>query len=131
MDPVFLTLDEVFAIHEDQIQRYGGSRGLRQLGVLSWALRAVSATLDGRLLHESLSELAAAYLFYLAQNHAFVDGNNGTAVATALAFLWMNDVEINAGEDVLADLVLSVARGRTTKAEIAVFLQSRARTSGG
>ncbi len=130
MDPVFLTLDEVLALHEDQIQRYGGSPGLRESGLLSSALGAVSATFGGRLLHQSLFEMAAAYLFYLAQNHPFVDGNKRTALASALTFLWMNDVEVEADDDALTDLVLSVAEGRTTKAEIAVFLQSQAQTSG-
>ena len=45
LDPIFLTLDEVLALQEHQIQRYGGRRGLRQTEVLYWALRAVSATL--------------------------------------------------------------------------------------
>lgn len=129
MDPVFLTLDEVLALHEDQIQRYGGSPGLRESGLLSSALGAVAATFGGRFLHQSLFEMAAAYLFYLAQNHPFVDGNKRTALASALTFLWMNDVEVEADEDALTDLVLSVAEGRTSKAEIAVFLQRRAQAS--
>lgn len=74
--------------------------------------------------------MAAAYLFYLAQNHPFADGNKRTALASALTFLWFNDVEVEADEDELTDLVLSVAAGRTNKAEIAVFLQSRAQPSG-
>ena len=130
MDPVFLTLDEVLALHGDQIQRYGGGPGLRESSLLCSALGAVSATFDGRFLHQSLFEMAAAYLFYLAQNHPFVDGNKRTALASALTFLWMNDVELDADEDALTDLVLGVAAGRTTKAEIAVFLQSQAQTSG-
>ena len=63
--------------------------------------------------------MASAYLFYLAQNHPFVDGNKRTALVSALTFLWMNDIEVEADEDALTDLVLSVAEGRTTKAEIA------------
>ena len=121
----------MLALHEDQIRRYGGSRGWRESGLLSSALGAVSATFDGRLLHQSLVEMAAAYLFYLTQNHPLVDGNKRTALAAALTFLWMNDIEVEADDDALTDLVLSVAEGRATKAEIAVFLQSRAQTSGG
>lgn len=129
MDPLFLTLDEVLALHEDQLQRYGGSPGLREPGLVFSALGAVSATFDGRFLHQSLVEMAAACLFYLAQNHPFVDGNKRTALAAALTFLWMNDVEVEADEKALTDLVLGVAEGRTTKAEVAVFLQSHAQPS--
>ncbi|MDH3745430.1 MAG: type II toxin-antitoxin system death-on-curing family toxin [Acidobacteriota bacterium] len=130
MNPVFLTLDEVLALHEDQIQRYGGNPGLRDSGLLSSALGAVSSTFDGRFLHQSLFEMAAAYLFYLCQNHPFVDGNKRTALASALTFLWMNDLEVEVDGDALTDLVLGVAEGRTTKATIAVFLQNHAQASG-
>ena len=127
MDPVFLTLDEVLALHEDQIRRYGGATGLRDSGLLSSALGAVSATFGGRFLHESPFEMAAAYLSHLARNHPFVDGNKRTALVCALAFLWMNDVVVEADDDELTALVLAVAKGRATKAEAAVFLQRNAR----
>ena len=125
-----LALDEVLALHEDQVHRYGGSSSLREPDLLSSALGAVSATFGVRFLHQSLFEMAAAYLFYVAQNHPFVDGNKRTALASALTFLWMNDVEVEAGGEALASLVLGVADGQISKAEIAVFLQDHAQTSG-
>ncbi len=90
MNPTFLTLDEVLALHEDQITRYGGRRGVRDLGLLISALGTPSATFDGRFLHDDLFEMAAAYLYHLARNHPFVDGNKRTAFAAALVFLWIN-----------------------------------------
>lgn len=125
-DPVFLRLDEVLALHEDQIRRYGGSSGVRNLDLLSSALGTVSASFGGEFLHTSLFEMAAAYLFHIAGNHPFVDGNKRTALAAALVFLWMNDVEVEAAEDDLTDLVLGVAEGRISKAEVAVFLRTHA-----
>lgn len=125
-DPVFLTLDEVLALHEDQIRRYGGTPGLRDEGLLSSALGAVTATFDGELLHQDLWEMAAAYLVYLAQNHPFLDGNKRVALASALTFLWMNDVEVGADEDELTRLVFRVAEGEATKSDVAVFLRSNA-----
>jgi death-on-curing protein len=122
--PLFLTLEEVLALHDDQLHRYGGARGVRDLGLLSSALAMPQATFGGELLHQSLFEMAAAYLFHLARNHPFVDGNKRTALAAALVFLWMNDQEIDAGEDELTDLVLGVAAGGVSKAEAAVFLKS-------
>ncbi len=59
-DPLFLTLDEVLALHEDQIRRYGGSRGVRDLGLLESAMGSAAATFDGVFLHETLFEVAAA-----------------------------------------------------------------------
>jgi len=124
LEPVFLTLDEVLALHEDQIRRHGGSGGIRDEALLSSAIGAVSATFGGNYLHQSLEEMAAAYLFHVAQNHPFVDGNKRAALACALAFLWMNDVEIEVDDDPLTELVLGVARGEKTKADIAVFLRA-------
>lgn len=125
--PVFLTLDEVLALHADQLRRYGGGPGLRDERLLSSALGAVEATFDGELLHRSLEEMAAAYLVGIVRNHPFVDGNKRTGLACALAFLWMNDREIEAAVDELVDLVLDVVEGRSTKADVAVFLKRRLR----
>jgi death-on-curing protein len=124
-EPLFLTLDEVLAIHADQIRRYGGSHGVRDVGILGSALAMPQASFGGVRLHASLAEMAAAYLFHVAQNHPFVDGNKRTALAAALAFIWLNDQRLEAGEDELAELVMGIAAGRLGKADAAVFLSAR------
>ena len=126
-EPVFLTLEEVLALHADQIERYGGSPGLRDAGLLASALAMPAASFGGNYLHGSLFEMAAAYLFHLAQNHPFLDGNKRIGLAAALAFLGMNDIRIQADEDDLFGLVMGVARGEQTKADVAVFLQRTSR----
>lgn len=126
-EPLFLTLDEVLAIHADQIRRYGGSHGVRDLSLLSSALAMPQAFFGGVYLHPSLAEMAAAYLFHLAQNHPFVDGNKRAALAAALAFTWLNDHRLEAGEDELTELVMGVAAGRVGKADAAVFIGPRLR----
>lgn len=126
MDPLFLSLDEVLSLHEDQIRRYGGSGGTRDLGLLQSAMGSVSATFGGAFLHETMFEMAAAYLYSICRNHPFIDGNKRTAVGAALTFLEMNGVEIEAGEDEFYDLVIGVAEGRVTKAAVAVFFQEHA-----
>jgi death-on-curing protein len=124
---LFLTLDEVLALHADQIRSYGGRRGIRDIELLKSALGTPQATFDGGLLHSTLSEMAAAYLFHLVQNHAFIDGNKRVGLVAALAFLGLNDVSIEADPDELIELVLGVAAGKVSKAKVAVFLQDRAR----
>ena len=125
--PVFLTLDEALLIHADQIRRYGGSHGVRDLGLLSSALAMPGASFGGLYLHTSLAEMAAAYLFHIAQNHPFLDGNKRGALATALTFLWLNGQRLDAGEDELTDMVMGVAGGRVGKAEAAMFIDTRLR----
>ena len=127
--PLFLTLDEVLMIHADQIERYGGSAGVRDLGLLQSAVAQPQGTFGGQWLHQSLFDMAAAYLFHLVENHPFVDGNKRVGAAAALVFLEMNDVEVNAAEEDFAEFVLEVAQGLVDKATIAKFFQEHSSTT--
>jgi len=121
--PVFLTLDEVLALHAEQIRRYGGSPGVRDLGLLESALAAPRATFGGEHLHGSLPEMAAAYLFHLVRNHPFVDGNKRAGLAAAIAFLGLNGLWLAADPDELADRVVEAAEGAAPKAALAEFIR--------
>lgn len=126
-EPLFHSLDEVLSIHTDQIRRYGGSHGVRDMGLLSSALAMPQASFGGTYLHGSLAEMAAAYLFHVASNHPFIDGNKRAALAAALAFLWLNDQRLEAEENELVDLVMGIAAGRLGKADAAVFIGAHLR----
>ena len=123
-EPAFLTLDEVLGIHADQIRVYGGGSGLRDLELLRSAIAMPETTFDGEYLHPSAFEMAAAYLFHLARNHPFVDGNKRTALMCALVFLGLNGQRLRADADDLYALVDGVAAGAVDKAEVSVFLRS-------
>ena len=123
MEPVFLELGEIFLIHEDQLERYGGSPGIRDIGILQSAIAMPRAGIADRYLHEDVFERAAAYMYYVVRDHPFVDGNNRTGAVAALVFLEMNDIEILVDEEELESTVRSVAEGNTTKAEIAIFFR--------
>lgn len=126
MNPTFLTLDDVLSLHEEQLRLFGGSTGIRQIDLLQSAMGNVEATFREIFLHETIFEMAAAYLYGICRNHPFVDGNKRTAVAAALTFLAMNGVEVDADEDEFYDLVIGVAEGRISKAAVAVFLENNA-----
>src|SRR5205085_6788331 len=110
-EPRFLTLDQVLAIHSDQVRRYGGSGGIRDLGLLQSALAMPQASFGGQYLHPSLHEMAAAYLFHLVQNHPFVDGKKRIGLAACIAFLGMNELWLESDDAELITLVLEVAQG--------------------
>jgi death on curing protein len=124
VEPTFLTLDEIVAIHRDQIARYGGSDGVREWGLLQSAVAMPAAAFGGQLLHSDLCEMAAAYLFHIVQNHPFIDGNKRAGAVAAYIFLALNDVRLTAENDTYADLVLSVARGETPKSGVAEFFRA-------
>lgn len=122
MEPTFLSLNEIVEIHEDQITRYGGDSGIRDIGLLKSALGMPSATFSDQFLQTDIYEMGAAYLFHLVQNHPFVDGNKRVGAVAALVFLILNGYEFDAPEEEFAELVMSVARGELDKADVAVFI---------
>lgn len=124
-DPLFLTLDEALGIHADQIRRYGGRPGLRDLGVLRSALAMPETTYGGEFLHPTLFEMGAAYLFHLARNHPFIDGNKRAALMCTLVFLGLNGQRLTAEPESIYDLVDGVAAGSVDKAAVSVFLRER------
>lgn len=123
MAPAFLSLAEVLEIHRDQIERYGGSPGIRDLGLLRSALAVPAATFGGAFLHAGIPDMAAAYLFHIVKDHPFVDGNKRTGAVAALVFLALNGRECSASENALAETVLGLARGSLDKAAIARFFR--------
>jgi death on curing protein len=125
--PTFLTLDEELALHADQIERYGGDHGVRDVGLLEAAIAMPQATFSGRYLHANLAEMAAAYLFHLVRNHPFLDGNKCAGLMAALVFLGLNGLELEADADRLTELVLGVAAGKVSKAETTVFIERHSR----
>jgi death-on-curing protein len=125
MEPVFLSLDEVLEIHEQQIVRYGGSSGIRDAAGLESAVATPQATFGGVFLHTSIPAMAAAYLFHLCQNHAFIDGNKRVGANAAITFLLMNNWEPPFDEEELVRLVLSVAAGELGKAPLIEIFESR------
>jgi death-on-curing protein len=121
--PTFLALDQVLTIHKYQVAQFGGHEGVRDWNLLHSAVAMPAAMFGGRFLHADLLEMAAAYLFHLVRNHAFVDGNKRVAAAAAVAFLELNNLRFTADADAYANLVLSVARGDVTKTAIAAFFR--------
>ncbi len=99
----YLTLADVLAIHEDQVQTYGGSSGIRDLGLLEAALFRPQT---GYYADEV--EQAAALWESLAQNHPFVDGNKRTAFAATYTFLAINGLIINADASDAYDFIIGL-----------------------
>ncbi len=119
MKPDFLTVEDVLGIHAEQIATYGGESGLRDLGLLESAVAQPQATFGGEYLHHGLFPMAAAYLFHIAQNHPFLDGNKRAGLVAALVFLKINGIAIDRGTDLLYDLTIAVVNGSADKQAIA------------
>lgn len=116
---LYLTLDEVLALHAALLARHGGAQGVRDMGLVESALaRARSGY------YESLSEQAAALLQSFAMNHAFIDGNKRVAWASSMVFLRMNGYRVRvSAEDAERFLIDQVITRRAEVAPIAQWLE--------
>ena len=112
----FPELEKVLSFHAKLIERYGGSHGLRDQGVLESALAAA----QNRYFYEEadLATCAATYAYHLSQAHAFIDGNKRIAWAIAILFLEMNGVILTVPETEAEEFCLRIAAGQMARAEV-------------
>ena len=121
-EPQWLTRTVVEALHADQIREHGGQLGLRDAGLLEFALArprhvwSYDASSD-------LAAVAAEYGFGLARNHAFLDGNKRFTFVATNVFLILNGYEIDAPEPAVVDTMLRVADGRLSRDKFAIWIR--------
>lgn len=123
LNPKFLTLEQVLALHKLQIGQFGGSPGVKSEDLLLSALGQPESGIGDEYFHKDLYEMAAAYLFHLVKNHAFNDGNKRIAALTAAVFFQVNDLMVIADEDDFEKLVLDAAQSLISKEQIADFFR--------
>ena len=119
LQPVFLTVSEVLRFHRRQIEEFGGTDGIRDMGLLQSALAQPESGFVGYWLHADIFEMAAAYAFHLCKNHPFFDGNKRTALDTALIFLKTNGIDFRNPKEIFIKVMLAVAEGKMSKKELA------------
>ncbi len=119
----FLTVEVVLALHERQLDRFGGGTGLRDRGLLESAVAQPQASFGGTYAHDGIFAMAAAYLFHIVANHPFVDGNKRVGLLAAQVFLDVNGITLDHDSEAFYDLTMGVAEGRIDKAAVAVELE--------
>lgn len=127
-----LTVEAVKAIHGEVLAAHGGAAGIRDETLLESAVAAPQASMMGQPLISDPIEIAAAYLFYICKNHAFVDGNKRTALAACLVFLEENGfladrkLAINEWEQFVLDVAASQLDRAATTRRLRKLLKPRA-----
>lgn len=121
--PEFLEIDDILDIHQILIEQFGGMSGIRDEGLLESALSQPQATFFGELLHPTIHEQAAAYLYHIAKNHPFLDGNKRTAYGAMEAFLRLNGYSLNLSNEEAYNMVIQVAQSEMSKEELSSFLE--------
>ncbi|MEN8846463.1 MAG: type II toxin-antitoxin system death-on-curing family toxin [Akkermansiaceae bacterium] len=103
------TKEQVIQVHQAVLKKDGGGEGIEDLRLLESALAAPQASFGGKPIMSDVVEVGAAYLYYLASNHPFVDGNKRVAFVTGLTFLRLNGINMKPDSSAWEKLVLDVA----------------------
>jgi death-on-curing protein len=122
-EPIFLSVAEVLAIHKNQVELYGGEKGVRDLSLLTSAVTIPESTFGGEYLYKDVFGMAAAYAYHICMNHPFIDGNKRTALVAALVFLDFNGIQIDDPEEILYETMMSIASGEKQKEYLADVLR--------
>lgn len=131
MKVVFLTVEDIIEEQKSQIVLYaGGNVGILSQSLLESAVAAPRMTFGGVFLHQDIWEMAASYLFSLACNHALANANKRVAIASALMFLKLNNIEISCTTDELYLLILEVVAKTTNKQLVATFFKNHQTPNG-
>jgi len=111
------------AIHEAQLAEHGGIPGIRDEGLfLSAMARAQNLAAYGD--RPDAADLAAAYAFGLARNHAFLDGNKRTAFVVMELFQNLHGWKLEADDAECISVMESVAAGDLSEKNLAAWLRS-------
>ena len=120
----YLLVEDVLAIHSDLIERFGGTQGVRDPGLLEAALFRPQTGYYNSLLDE-----AAALWESLSQNPPFIDGNKRVAFASTYVFLAINDVEITASDEVATREIMALYEaGEIEFSTLRAWLQKNTRS---
>lgn len=114
-------------IHDDQIEYFGGSLGVRDYGLLESAIAQPQASFSGQLLHANIYTQAAAYLYHITMNHPFIDGNKRTAFAVMDTFIRINRHSLIISDQEAYDLVIKVATRQLNKQDLSQYLSQTIR----
>ena len=109
-------------LHDRLLDELGGERGLLRPEMLESAVGAVGASFAGTEAHPGISAKAAAYLWHIAHNHPFLDGNKRTAVTAMRHFLALNGYALTASQDSLVSIAEKAATGEATEQEVTCWV---------
>jgi death-on-curing protein len=125
---VYLSVDQILALHEALVDRFGGAAALRDRGALEAAVARPAMTFGGEDLYPDVAVKAAASMHSLVLNHPFIDGNKRIGVAAAEFFLERNGHVLIASDEELEELTLAVAEGKVEAEALAIWFRQRLRT---
>ena len=114
---VHLTVEDLLVLVDDL-----GVGPVRDLGLLASSAHRPGAVLFGQEAYRTLDAQAAALLDSIVGNHALLDGNKRLGWLAVVVFYGLNEVDLDAPDDLAYELVMSVARRELSLDDIAIVL---------
>lgn len=125
---IWITVEQVIAVHAYLINETGGTAGIRDKAGLEAAIAAPLQSFDGLDLFPTILEKIARIGYGLAANHAFVDGNKRIgAMVTQLLLRW-NGYTLSLQENELADMFIDIAAGKANEEDLLYWLERKTNT---
>lgn len=119
---ITLTKEQIFILHKCIYDRYGGSYGLRDEGLLDSALMAPFQTFAGEDLYPEDKDKIAHMAYALISNHPFHDGNKRIGALALLTLLKINGYEVKATNEELTELIYKVAQSEADDHDIKAWI---------
>ena len=119
-----ISLKEALFIHRLAIEKFGGSEGVRDMGLLESAIQRPHATFDQQELYPTPVDKAAATIESIVKNHPFSDGNKRTGYILMRLILLKAEMDIQATEAEKYTFVIKIAEGKLDFDEIRFWIKN-------
>ncbi|MCB2299945.1 type II toxin-antitoxin system death-on-curing family toxin [Clostridium tagluense] len=120
-----IDMDDILLFHKKIVHETGGSKEIRDLGLIDSALNRASATFDGIDLYWEIEGKISAITYGLIKNHGFVDGNKRIGVSVMVLLLKLNKINIKYSQKQLIELGLKVADGTFSEKDIKIWINNK------
>lgn len=128
--PEALSIRWIMTVHVRLVREFGGSIGVREVGLIDSARLRPLTSFGGELVYKTPSTRAGVLWLGLIRNHGFVDGNKRTATATMARWLVLEGYRLRSGQDDLVEMAVAIAEKRVEVEQVADWLAQHATTIG-
>jgi len=123
----YLTLEQILVIHQDQIERYGGRHGLRDLSLLESAVFRPQSSFSEKDLYKTIFDKTAALMYSLILNHPFIDGNKRTGIVSGMVFLELNGFRLEVSTKELTKIAFKIESKELNLKNVVEWLKSNSK----
>ena len=125
IEPQWIRLDVVLAIHAEQLAEHGGLEGLRDRSGLESAIASPRNLLAYGNPTPDIAAMAAQYAFAMGCNQVFIDGNKRTALVVCRTFLILNGHDLNASQEEKYTVIMKLANREIDVGKLAEWIRAR------